>query len=796
MKKFGIVFIVLTILLLAVTGCSPGIYNVTDYGATGNGSTSDTAAINAAIAAADSAGGGTVYFPTGTYKSGSIIMKDNITLDISANATLLATDAAEYSIVDKNPYEDHGGYQDWGHSHWESSLIWGIGLNNVAITGTGLINGDAMEAGEPSTGYGDRTISFKKCTGIAIKDIRIYRAGHFGIITSGCNDIDINNVTIDTNRDGMNIDCCKNVNIVNCTVNAPKDDAICMKSSLCLGYKRPTENVNISKCTVMGHEVGYLMNPPGSDDGYNCGSIKFGTESNGGFKNITITDCNFELSRGFMLATVDGGDIENITIDNIQMKDIVDPPIFLKIGNRARGPGNPPPGKYRNVNISNVRCTSSLTKMSCIISGLPGHYIEDVNLTNINISYAGGGTAEDANIFLPEKETGYPYGGMLGGVTPSYAFYVRHAKGVQFQDCDFTFKNNDERPEFVLVDVNGFEIDNADAEVKVVSYAEANAQASVEAQTPARSSRSRGRGLYGDWQVKVDYNGRQRESILEFSRDEQGNQIGNWISFGGLSELKDVKYEDGKLSFVLVRLNREGQSTTSNFTGTVQNGKISGTISSDRGESKLEGQRSARISRAVGSWEMKLKMGERQFTSTLVVNANKEGKLTGQWQSQEGEHEITDVKYEQRKLTFKKKSKIQDRQWESTFEGTIRRNTLSGVFKSERGEITSEGNRIGASLIGNWNLEVTSERGSRKQRLKVNPDMSGMYGAVPIKKINLENDKVSFNIVREFGERKFEMNFEGKLEESKLTGELKTSRGSRKVTGTKVVRTSRRRSTM
>jgi len=331
-----------------------------------------------------------------------------------------------------------------------------------------------------------------------------------------------------------------------------------------------------------------------------------------------------------------------------------------------------------------------------------------------------------------------------------------------------------------------------DAEVKVESAVEPKAEAVVEAEAPTRSPRSRRGGLYGDWQVKVDYNGRQRESILSFSRDKEGNQIGHWISFWGLSELKDVKYEEGKLSFVRVRRNREGQSTTSKFTGTIKDGKLSGILSSNRGESKLEGKRSARISRAVGSWEMKLKMGEQQFTSTLVVNADKEGKLTAQWQSQQGEHEITDVKYEQRKLTFKRKSKVQGRQWESTFEGTVRRDTLSGVFKSEKGEITAEGKRIGASLIGNWNLEVTSERGSRKQRLKVNPDMSGMYGAIPIEKVNLENNKVSFKIVREFGERKFEMSFEGKLEESKLTGELTTSRGSQKVTGAKIIRRSRR----
>ena len=315
------------------------------------------------------------------------------------------------------------------------------------------------------------------------------------------------------------------------------------------------------------------------------------------------------------------------------------------------------------------------------------------------------------------------------------------------------------------------------------------------AQVSAQPSRRGGRGLYGDWQVKVDFDGRQMDSILSFSRDREGKQIGHWISFRGLSELKDLKYEEGQLSFVRVRQNREGQSTTSKFTGTIKDEKLSGTLSSDRGKYKLEGKRGERMSRAVGSWEMKLKMGEREFTATLVVMTDKKGKLTAQWQSQRGEHEITDVVYKERKLTFKRKSKIQDRQRESTFEGTVQRNTLSGVIKSERGEITAEGKRIGASLIGNWNLEVTSERGSRKQRLKVNPDMSGMYGSIPIKKVNLEGDKVSFKVVLEFGERKFEMSFEGKLKESKLTGELTTSRGSQKVTGTKVIREFRRRRT-
>jgi hypothetical protein len=318
----------------------------------------------------------------------------------------------------------------------------------------------------------------------------------------------------------------------------------------------------------------------------------------------------------------------------------------------------------------------------------------------------------------------------------------------------------------------------------------------LSAQTWAQSSSSRGRWLYGDWQVKVDYGERQSDLILSFSRDREGNRTGNWISFWGLSELKDVKYEEGKLSFVRVSRNREGQSTTSTFNGMIEDGKLSGTVSGDRGEYKIEGRRAPRMPRAVGSWEMKYKVGEREVTSTLVVKVDKENNLTAEWQSQWGEHEITDVQYERGNLTFTRKSKIQDRQWESTFEGSIERetNTLSGAMKSERGEITAEGKRIGAGLIGTWNLEIASERGSRKQRLRVNPDMSGLYGAIAVKKVSLEGDQVSFKIVREFGERTFEMSFEGKLAESKLIGELTTSRGSQKVKGTKVIRSFRRRS--
>jgi len=144
-------------------------------------------------------------------------------------------------------------------------------------------------------------------------------------------------------------------------------------------------------------------------------------------------------------------------------------------------------------------------------------------------------------------------------------------------------------------------------------------------------------------------------------------------------------------------------------------------------------------------------------------------------------------------LTFKRVSKIQDRQWEATFAGTLQRDGLTGAFKSERGEMPVTGTRIGSALIGTWNLDISSERGDRKQRLLVNRDMTGRYGALPIEEITLDGDNVSFKMTMAFGDQTFAMAFAGKLADATLTGELTSDRGSQKITGTKVVRRRGRR---
>ena len=304
------------------------------------------------------------------------------------------------------------------------------------------------------------------------------------------------------------------------------------------------------------------------------------------------------------------------------------------------------------------------------------------------------------------------------------------------------------------------------------------------AQVRAQQSRSRRGGLYGDWQIKMKFGEREFESILSFSRNQEGQYTGQWISFWGMNDLKDVKFEDNKLSFTQV-MQFGGEERTSKFTGTIEEGELSGLLIGNERETEITGKRAPRRPRGVGSWEMKIKVGEREYTGILTITADKDGNLSGTWKSSRGESKLSDVKYENRKLTFKRVTEREGNRRERAFEGTLGYTTLEGVFKSDRGESAATGTLVGASVIGTWNLDIESERGPRKQRLRVNPDMSVLYGSTLIKKINLDGDKVSFKYVLQFNDQEYETSFEGKIAESKLSGELKTSRGTSKVTGTR-----------
>jgi polygalacturonase len=444
-------------------------FNVRTFGAKGDGKTLDTPAINKAIDAAAAAGGGTVHFPAGNYLCYSIHLKSKVRLYLASGATIVAADSPKeksenaYDFAESNkPWED---YQDFGHNHWHNSLIWGEGLQSVSICGPGLIWGKGLSRGEGQgpvaevPGAANKAIALKNCRDVLMRDFSILHGGHFGILATGVDNLTIDNLKIDTNRDGMDVDCCRNVRISNCSVNSPWDDAICLKSSFALGYARATDMVTISDCMVSGSfEEGTLLDAtfkrfPANADVDRNGRIKFGTESNGGYKNITISNCVFDGCFGLAILSVDGALIEDVSISNITMRETVGAPIFLRLGSRMRGPEGVPVGAIRRVNISNIVSSNASSKICSMITGIPNHKIEDVKISNVLVQHPGGGTKADAGIQLGEKEKEYPEPTMFG-TTPAHGLLIRHASGIEVNDFKVVTATKEERPCVIVQDAD------------------------------------------------------------------------------------------------------------------------------------------------------------------------------------------------------------------------------------------------------------------------------------------------------------------------------------------------------
>lgn len=458
------------------------VYDVRAFGATGDGKSLDTPAINRAIDKAAAAGGGTVYLQAGSYLCYSIHLKSKISLYLDQGATIVAADPAEdpahsYDPAESNkPWED---YQDYGHNHWHNSLIWGEGISDCSILGPGLIWGKGLSRGwgagpvAEHPGVANKAIALKNCRNVLLRDFSILHGGHFGILATGVDNFTIDNLKIDTNRDGMDIDCCRNVRVSNCSVNSPWDDAICLKSSFGLGHARATEMVTISNCLLSGsYQEGAMLDGswkrfPPDEKVPRTGRIKFGTESNGGFKNITVSNCVFDGCHGLAIESVDGAIIEDVTCTNITMRDVYDAPIFIRLGARMRGPSAVPVGTIRRVILSGITCIQPEhpSKIACILAGIPDHAIEDVKISDVILATQGGGTKSDAEAKIPEKEKQYPEPNMFG-TTPAFGFFVRHVRGLELSGVKVEIATADDRPAFVLEDVERAEFGRIKVPVK------------------------------------------------------------------------------------------------------------------------------------------------------------------------------------------------------------------------------------------------------------------------------------------------------------------------------------------
>ena len=479
-RKMKMIILLFYILASSVSA-QEMFYNVLDYGAKGDGKTNNTAAINAAVDAAAKNGGGTVFFPAGDYLSYTIHMKSKISLHLDQGAVLIGdkeVDGVGYDLPEETTW--YSKFQDFGHSNWRHSLIYGDGLRDIAITGNGMIWGKGLYTHDKPDikGSGNKAIAFKNCFNVTIKDISILHGGHFCILATGVDNLIIDNVRADADRDGFDIDACKNVVISNCIINSPTDDGLCLKSSFALGYARATENVTITNCQVYGYDHGTMMDgtfktefideAPGANHAI-TGRLKLGTESNGGFKNITVSNCVFERSRGLCIQTADGGLIEDILFDNITMRDVTDTPFFIRLNARMRGPEGVPVGVCRRITISNLNVydvggrPKSPELGAGMVMGIPGHYIEDLTLSNIRIYYRGGASKAAIGKEVPQNIDMYPDPYRWHSM-PAYGMYFRYVKGLRVNNVVLRYMNRDERPAFILDDVHDASFNNIDAQ--------------------------------------------------------------------------------------------------------------------------------------------------------------------------------------------------------------------------------------------------------------------------------------------------------------------------------------------
>ena len=455
---------------------SNNVFNIKDFGAVGDGIAMETRAIQDSIEACHDAGGGVIRVPAGDFQLGTIIMKSNVTLSLDYGATLLgSTDAADYTTEGlDNPRE--------GGPH---CLIYANGATNVAIKGMGVIdargtaeNFPRNRSGGRNRGLRPRLLRMTNCDGLNFSGVTWKRPAFWGLHLIDCKNVHFDAVTVrfrnnNFNNDGLDIDGCENVLIENCDIDSG-DDAICLKSS-----KNPCRNIVVRRCKVSS----------------NTAALKFGTSSRGGFIDVKVTNCFFHNSPmgAIKLQSVDGGRLENVDISRITMKD-VGSPIFIRLGNRGstfskNRAEKPTAGTLQNVGtLKNVRIRDVVAEVTIqdreeatravyknikaedasgvtdkekskagpiMITGIPGHYVEDVSLENVTISFPGHGAAEDAERKVAEDIDRYPEQYFFG-VLPSWGAYIRHAKNIQFINVKLETRVLDERKKYYMEDVDGF----------------------------------------------------------------------------------------------------------------------------------------------------------------------------------------------------------------------------------------------------------------------------------------------------------------------------------------------------
>lgn len=422
--------------------------NVTDFGAAGDGKTLCTDAVNNAIRSLGD-NGGVLYFPVGVYVCGTIFLESNITFFVDNEAVISGSMCIEDYRV------EHAGCIE--APSFYGCLIYAEGKKNITITGGGKIigNGGAFSGERPMLSR------FVKCENIFLENICLQDSAswcnHFVL----CKNVTVRKVKVfnkvNGNNDGFDFDDCRDVFITGCIIETG-DDSICLKSS----SGKMCENIIISDCNLSSRTAAF----------------KSGTASKGGFRNVVMNNCILhDCQMGCIkLICVDGGTLENFIFSNLVM-DRVGSPLFIRLGRRNLNFDKPAemeyytegitneqsPGYIRNIMVDSIIANVTVKDKSrtpIMITGIPSRLVQKVRITNMNVTFPGGGTAEDAEQIVAEDEFRYPEQWFFG-VLPAWGIFARHIDGLVLNNVNVETASEDVRKSCIFEDVKCCRIMNS-----------------------------------------------------------------------------------------------------------------------------------------------------------------------------------------------------------------------------------------------------------------------------------------------------------------------------------------------
>ena len=425
-------------------------YNILAFGAIPDTTKLSTTAIQKAIDACSANGGGQVTIPAGRFKTGSVFLKSNIRLYLEAGAILYgSTSLKDYKTIKT-------AFISLRTQDSIVQLIYGEDLTNVSICGYGEIDGQGKAFAFQPNDEGitrPHLIRFIRCSDIRVENLSLRNSACWMQHYLACIRVTLRGLRIfnrsNMNNDSMDLDGCKDVTVSD-IISDTEDDGITFKSTS--GWI--SENIVVTNCVLSSR----------------WNAIKMGTETNGGFKNVSISNCVIKTTSvfpwndgitsnpltGITLLITDGGIMQNIVISNISI-DNYDAPIFIRLANRGRSYLRGMPvtkvGTVNDISNDNVRITNA-KKNGCAITGIPGYPVENIRLSNISIQFSGEGTKSDFDRVVDEDVKGYPQANQWDAL-PAYGFFIRHASNVTFNGIEFGTSKPDARPTFFLDDVKG-----------------------------------------------------------------------------------------------------------------------------------------------------------------------------------------------------------------------------------------------------------------------------------------------------------------------------------------------------